>query len=150
MKYIETDDAEDENDITDSDEEFFNQSLPAPPSFFFIPRSAWRNLRKKQKRNHFKGMQWTNVISKGIRSVNPYCSFAFLGHSVKVIGSKTNAPLFKCSGYCLFSDCPVEVDIVVHSEATLQAHMSFRGDMVVHSKTELKRRSVRADDQKKK
>lgn len=105
-------------------------------------------MEKTKKKGHFKGLQWTNIISTGICTVHPHCSFAFIGHKVKLQGSTRNAPLFKCSGYCL-SDCPVEVNVVVHSENTLEAHVSFRGDMVVHSKIELQRRPVIADRQKK-
>ncbi|XP_047432832.1 uncharacterized protein LOC125000996 [Mugil cephalus] len=137
-----------DDDTYDKEEEFFIQSLPAPPSFFFVPRNAWTKLRKTQKKDHFKGLQWTNIISAGIRKIHPHCSFAFLGHRVKVRGSKRNAPLFKCSAHCLFSDCPVEADVIVHSETTLKAHVYFRGETAVHSKTELQRRPVRADKQK--
>lgn len=38
------------------------------------------------------------------------------------LGSTRKAPLLKCSAYCLFSDCPVEV-VVVDSETTLKAHI---------------------------
>lgn len=55
-----------------------------------------------------------------------------------------NAPVFKCSGYCMFSDCPVDV---LKNESTLKAQVSFRGGMVVHSKRELQRRPARADMQ---
>lgn len=50
----------------------------------------------------------------------------------------------------MFTDCPVEVDVVVHSEKTLKAQVSFRGDMSVHNKTELQqnRQPVRANAQK--
>ncbi|XP_057198393.1 uncharacterized protein LOC130559383 isoform X2 [Triplophysa rosa] len=132
----------------DREDKFFTESVPAPPSFFFIPQTAWETLRKKQKNDHFKGLQWTNVISSGIRTVHPYCSFAFTGHRVQIQGSTRYAPVFKCSGYCMFTDCPVEVEVVVHSEKTLKAHVSFRGDMSVHNKRELQRRPVRADAQK--
>lgn len=88
------------------------------------------------------------MISSGIHTIHPHCSFAFTRHRVKIQGSTRNTPAFKCSGYCLFTDCPVEVDVVVHSENTLKAQVSFRGDMVVHNKAELQRRPVRAGDQK--
>ncbi|KAL1276614.1 hypothetical protein QQF64_036237 [Cirrhinus molitorella] len=70
------------------------------------------------------------------------------GHWVKRHGSIRNTPVFKCSGYCMFTDCPVEVDVTVHSEKLLKAQVSFSGGMVVHNKTELRRRPVRADAQK--
>lgn len=122
----------------DKEDEFFTLRVPASPSFF-IPRAAWKKLRKKQKKDHFKGLQWTHIISSGIRTIHPHCSFAFTGHRVKKQGSTRNSPVFKCSGYCLFTDCPVEVDVVVHSENSLKAQVSFKGDMLVHSKTELQR-----------
>lgn len=141
---------DDKDDIThDKEKEFFVQNLPPPPSFFFIPRNDWTKLRRNQKNTHFKGLQWTNIVSAGIRKIHPHCSFAFLGHRVKVQGSKRVSPLFKCSAQCSFSDCPVEVDVIVHNETTLKEHASFRGEKVVHCKTELQRRPVKADDKKK-
>lgn len=109
---------------------------------------AWRKLQKQQRKDHFKGLQWCNIISTGIRTIHPHCSFAFTGHRAKRHGSIRNTPVFKCSGYCMFTDCPVEVDVVVHSENMLKAQVSFRGDREVHNKTELRTRHVRADGQK--
>jgi len=128
------------------EEEFFAESVPAPS--FFYSSNCLEKTKKKQKKDHFKGLQWTNIISLGIRTIHPHCSFAFRGHRVKILGSTRTTPAFKCSSYCLFTDCPVEVEVVVHSEKTLKAQVLFSGDMVVHSKTELQRRPVRADEQK--
>lgn len=132
----------------EDDPDFFSVSLPQAPVFFFISRCAWNNLRKKQSKDHFKGLQWTNVISAGIGSIHPYCSFAFTGHRVKVKGSRLESPLFTCSAYCMFQDCPAEVDVVVDSEAALKACVSFRGATVVHSHMEIQRWPIRADGQK--
>lgn len=88
-------------------------SVPAPPSFFIIPQTAWKKLRKKTKKG--------SLLSSGIRTIHPHCSFAFTCHRVKIQGWTRNTPAFKCSGYGLFTDCPVQVDVVVHSENTLKA-----------------------------
>lgn len=47
----------------------------------------------------------------------------------------------------MFSDCPVGVHVVVLSETTLKAQVYFSGDSNIHSKKELQKRPVRADDQ---
>lgn len=65
---------------------------------------------------------------------------------MKVQGAKRVSSFFKCSAQCLFSDCPVEVDVIVHNESTVKAHVTFRGAKSVHSNPEL--RPVRAGDNK--
>lgn len=120
-------------------------NLTDKPEYFLIPEDEWKELRKRQHKNHFKSLHWTNVMAEGIRSVHPFCSFAFKRHSVKPIGSNRKGPLFTCSAYCLFEDCPVEVQVKVLDESSLKANLMFKGETVKHSCEELKRRPVRAD-----
>ena len=127
----------------DSDTLFFIKELPQQPCFFFISAEDWAYLRKRQNRHQFKTSQWTHVISKGIRTVHSYCSFAFKRHSVKPIMSSRDTPLFTCLGYCMFDDCPVCVEVKVDNESSLKAMVTFQGDCVRHSRDELKRRPVR-------
>jgi len=117
------------------EEEFFTERVPAPS--FFYSSNCVEKTKKKTKKGSLQGIAVDQLSNK-----------AFRGHRVKILGSTRNTPAFKCSGYCLFTDCPVEVDVVVHSEKTLKTQVLFSGDMVVHSKTELQRRPVRADEQK--
>lgn len=106
-------------------------------------------LQKPSKEGPLLGTAMDKQISTGILRIHPPCSFAFLGQGVKVCGSRRNGPLFKCTAHCMISDCPVEVEVIVHSETTLKAHVYFTGDTKVHSKTELQRRLVRADNKKR-
>ncbi|XP_016393637.1 uncharacterized protein LOC107728078 [Sinocyclocheilus rhinocerous] len=132
---------------TQSSEEeikFFTCSLPRQPCFFFIERKDWQELRQHQEGRLFQGLQWTNVIAKGIKSIHPYCSFAFKRHRVKTLGSQTQGPIFTCKGYCRFEDCPVEVHAEVADESSLKAAVVFSGGDVCHNSKELQRRPVRA------
>ncbi|KAL0166046.1 hypothetical protein M9458_037890, partial [Cirrhinus mrigala] len=129
---------------SEEDIKFFLCSLPCQPCFFFIERKDWQELRQHQKGRLFQGLQWTNVIAKGIKSIHPYCSFAFKRHRVKTVGSQTQAPIFTCEGYCCFEDCPVEVKAEVADESSLKAAVVFSGGDVCHNSKELHRRPVRA------
>ena len=69
-------------------------------AFFFIDRKEWDELKRKWQQRRFKGLQWTNLISKRIRSIHPYCSIFFRGHTLKVSGSQKPGPESSCLGYC--------------------------------------------------
>ncbi len=127
------------------EEKCFTCALPAQPCFFFIEEKEWQALRKHQYGRLFQGLQWTNLIAKGIRSVHPYCSFVFKRHSVKTLLSQKPGPVFTCVGYCRFTDCPVRAHVEVTDECTLKATVVFSGGDVCHNTHELKRRPVRAD-----
>ncbi|CAK6965266.1 hypothetical protein D5F01_LYC10977 [Scomber scombrus] len=118
-------------DCSASNEEYLTHSLPPPPCFFFIDQK-WTKLRKKQHCRGFKTLNRTSVMAKGIRRDHPYCSFGFKHHSVKSIGSRRSGPVSTCSGYCLFDDCPVEVEIKVEEESSLKAEVIFSVDLVSH------------------
>ncbi|XP_028991434.2 uncharacterized protein LOC114846544 isoform X3 [Betta splendens] len=133
------------NDNEDQDK-YFSHPVPKRPCFFFIPEADWNHLRSKQHKCRFKTLDWTNVIAQGIRSVHPFCSFAFKRHTVKAAGSIRTGPLFSCAGYCRFEECPVEVFVEVNNELSLKATVTFKGDKVWHSCNVLKRRPVRAND----
>ncbi|KAK7877304.1 hypothetical protein WMY93_031996, partial [Mugilogobius chulae] len=124
------------------DSKYFILPLPKGPNFFFIKRSDWQKLRSKQKKRQFKTLDWTNIVAAGVRSVHPYCSFAFKRHDVKIIGSTRKSSVFTCSGSCTFKKCPVKVTVVIKSEISLKAHVYFEGSSVLHS-NEIKRRPVR-------
>lgn len=140
-------DSTSEDSNVSNDDLFFRHKLTRHPCFFFfLNREIWRDLSKRQKQCQFTDLQWTNVISKGIHSVHPYCSIAFKRHHVKIKGSKRKGPLFHCLGYCTFADCPVCVEVTITHESTLKAIVTFQGDEVCHSLEELRRRHVRADE----
>lgn len=101
--------------------------------------------KKQRRKTGFKGLQWTNVISKGLKTVYPYCSIAFKRHRLKVPGPIKAGPEFWSLGYCRFDDCPVTVTVSVQSEADLKATVKFQGEQSIQNRTELKRRPVRAD-----
>ncbi|KAF4097933.1 hypothetical protein G5714_021941 [Onychostoma macrolepis] len=135
---------------SEAEDKFFRCSLPQEPCFFFIDKKEWQDLRKHQKGRCFQGLQWTNVIAKGIRSIHPYCSFGFKRHSVKTQQSLKNTPLFKCTGYCRFEDCPVNVTVEVTDEVTLKTAVLFTGGDVCHKTLESKLpRSVYLDSMQK-
>ncbi len=67
-----------------------------------------------------------NVISKGLRTIHPYCSIAFKRHRLKGLGLKQAGPEFLCLGYCRFDDCPVMVTVTVHSEKDFKATVGFQ------------------------
>ncbi|XP_039456745.1 uncharacterized protein LOC120433856 [Oreochromis aureus] len=129
-------------DSSSSGERFFTSGLPQQKTFFFINENEWKELRQHQSGRLFKGLQWTNIIASGIRTLNPYCSFGFRRHSVKKLSSRSKAPVFRCMGYCRFQDCPVTVDVVVYDEETLKAEVVFKGGEVCHNNKELKRQPV--------
>ena len=105
----------------------------------------WQSLRNSQVAQQFTGLEWTNVISKGIRSVHPYCSIAFKRRKVKVQGSSMKGPIFTTNGYCRFKDCEVKFKVEVSDESTLKACVFFTGGEVCHHHKELKTRPLRAD-----
>ena len=86
------------------------------------------------------------MIANGIRSLHPYCSFAFKRHSVKKVGSQRNTPLFTCSGHCRFDDCCVQVKVKVENESSLKAFVNFQGGDVRHNRQQLKRRPIRGEE----
>lgn len=131
---------------TSDEEGFVMIKLPQNPSFFFLDHKDWNIIKKKRKKRGFKGLQWTNIIAKGLRSIHPYCSFAFKRHRLKVLETKQSSPEFWCLGYCRFEDCPVTVTVTVDSEDDLKGTVEFQGEQSIHNLTELKRRPVRADD----
>lgn len=86
---------------------------------------SWFHTRdgqnKTQHKHQFKNLHLTNVIWKEIRSLHPYCSFAFKRHSVTTIGSQRTNPLFTCAGYCRFDDCCVQVNLKIENESSHKA-----------------------------
>ncbi|KAG7480098.1 hypothetical protein JOB18_043041 [Solea senegalensis] len=115
-----------------SEDNYFKGSLLPLPCFFFIDHKDWTKLRKRQHLHWFKTLNWTSVLAKGIQSIHPLCSFGFKEHRVKSISSSRSGPVIVCLGYCLFDDCPVEVDIVVQEESSLKALVKFSGSFVHH------------------
>lgn len=93
--------------------------------------------------NGFKCVEWTNVIAKGLKTIHPYCSFAFRRHRLKTLGSKRQGPHFRCLAYCRFQDCSVTATITVED---LKATVKFDGQQGKHSCTELRTRPVRGSN----
>jgi hypothetical protein len=128
-----------------SPDKYFVDSLPQCPAFFFVSKEDWKALRKTQVKRQFSSLDWTAVMSKGIKEVNPYCSFAFKRHAVKTVGSRRRGALFKASAYCAFEDCPVQVELTIDDDS-LRANLTFSGEFVRHSRRQLVRRPVRASE----
>ncbi|KAG8008870.1 Zinc finger MYM-type protein 1, partial [Nibea albiflora] len=120
---------------TDSTGNCYTRPLPQSPAFFFVPKEDWQALRQNQVGRQFSTLNWTNVVAKGIKDSNPYCSFAFKRHSVKPAGSRSRGPLFKA-----------EVKI---QDDTLKAQLTFRGEFIRHSRSQLVRRPVRGDERER-
>lgn len=127
---------------------FIKIRVPQKPTYFLLEKNEWKAIKTRRHQRGFKGLQWTNIISKGIRTIHPHCSIAFKRHRLKTPGSKKPSPEFWCFGYCRFEACPVTVTVTVNNEEDLKATVEFKGDMTLHNLTELKRRPVRADDRK--
>lgn len=125
---------------TSDEDGFIKIRVPQKPSYFFIERKEWNRIKRKRQKRGFEGLQWTNIISKGLRTIHPYCSIAFKRHRLKVLGSQKASPEFWCLGYCRFEDCPVMVTVTVDSEVDLKAKVEFKGEVSIHNPTELKRR----------
>lgn len=106
---------------------FYQEITTAAMLFFSISAEDWAYLHKKQHRNQVKTREWTNVMSKGIDTVQPYCSFAFKHHRVKPITSSKDTPLFTCFGYSMFDDCPVSVEVKVDSEKAIESNVDLPG-----------------------
>lgn len=87
-------------------------------------RKEWTILKHKGKDRGFAGLQWTNVIAKGVRTIHPFCSVAFLRHRLRVVGSN-KCPEFMCKGYCQFKDCPITFTVTVKSADDLKAKVEF-------------------------
>lgn len=82
---------------------------------------------------------------KGNKVNSPILQFWFQTPQRQNPAVTKNTPLFKCTGYCRFEDCPVNATVEVTDEVTLKTAVLFTGGDVCHSTTELKGRPVRAD-----
>ncbi|KAG7999431.1 hypothetical protein GBF38_000021 [Nibea albiflora] len=97
----------------------------------------------------FQPLNWTNVVAKGIKYSNPYCSFAFKRpFSEASRGPGGGGPLFKATAYCRFDDCPVEADVKIQM-IPLKAQLTFRGELIRHSRSQLVCRPVRGDERER-
>ncbi|KAK7877629.1 hypothetical protein WMY93_031641 [Mugilogobius chulae] len=123
--------------------------LPKSPSHFYIRRDQWALLMAQRKKRGFKGLRWTTIVARGIRSVFPYCSFAFTGHRLKMLNSTKKGPEFTCGGYCRFVDCPVTFRVILTTSKTLKADVWFSGGCAVHRVTDIRSRYVRSTDRSK-
>uniref|UniRef100_A0A1A8B0C6 Ubiquitin-like protease family profile domain-containing protein n=1 Tax=Nothobranchius furzeri TaxID=105023 RepID=A0A1A8B0C6_NOTFU len=99
-----------------------------------------RPKKKTQKGRLFKGLQWTNVVATGIKSVHPFYSFGF---TINTSQARSKTAVFSCKAYCRFKDCPVTVTVEVKDEKTLKADVLFQGGEVCHNTKEIKTRPVR-------
>uniref|UniRef100_A0A669CZJ1 PHD-type domain-containing protein n=4 Tax=Oreochromis TaxID=8139 RepID=A0A669CZJ1_ORENI len=131
------------SDSSNAEEEFYKCALPQQPCFFFIDHKDWEDLKKTQKGRLFKGMEWTNVVATGIKSIHPFCSFGFKRHTINTTQSRSKTAVFSCTAYCRFKDCPVTVKVEVKDEKTLKADVLFQGGEVCHNTKEIKTRPVR-------
>lgn len=130
-----------------SENGFIKIPVPHEPTFFFLERKDWANIKRQRGKREYSGLQWTNLIAEGLRTVYPYCSFAFKRHRVKAEASTRPGPAFWCLGYCRFEDCSVTVTLP--KEEDLKATVNFKGVECVHNKKETKTRPVRADNRYK-
>lgn len=104
---------------------------------FFIPRTAWTKLQKTQKKDHLKGMQWTNSIPAGIHTIQPH--FCILGYRVKcmvqhVIHLFLNALLNVCSvmyGKIELQKQPVRVEQTIKERYTSNFKTLFQGHSIL-------------------
>ncbi|CAL9684881.1 unnamed protein product [Knipowitschia caucasica] len=120
--------------------------LPLAPLQFSIEPKDWAKLTAKRHSTGFQGLEWTIVISKGIRTVFPYCSFGFKRHHLKRPNSSRKGPLFSCLAYCRFEDCKVEAKVTLESLKTLSAKLVLDNGPARHYAGDRKSRPVRASD----
>ncbi|KAI7814542.1 hypothetical protein IRJ41_021512, partial [Triplophysa rosa] len=133
--------------LTSSSDEsgFIKIKVPQKPQYFFLDRSEWEKIKQNRGKRGFKSLQWTNLISEGLRTIHPYCSLAFKRHRLKVLGSNKAKSEFWCCGYCRFEDCPITFTLSVGC-GDLKVSVEFKGGEAIHNRTELKRRPIRARD----
>lgn len=136
------------NSSADSNaEEDFFQMLFATATIlgFFFLSLIRKNGKKTQKGRLFQGLQWTNVIATGIKSVHPFCILVFKRQSIKTSQSRTKAPVFSCTAYCRIQDCPVTMKVVGNNEKTLKC-FPRRWGVPQHKRTENKMRCVESPE----
>jgi len=113
----------------------FKKELNVPFSI-----SVWKECRKSQKGRVFTNVSWRYEVIQGLKTVNAVCSFAFKRHAASLRDDNTlRGVIFRCEGYCIFSNC--NVTFVCQIDANLQLHARFQGD-VCHSLTEKASRYV--------
>ena len=77
-----------------------------------------------------------NTLIDIVRTLNPYCVFAFKQNRVKAQGSRKQAsPFFLGLLSCSFHDCPVKVKLKIQDEARQSIEIQFDGQ-VTHSSNE--------------
>ena len=64
---------------------------------------------------------------------------------MKAVGSGRHVALFKASAYCVFEDCPVQVELTIDDDS-LRANLTFTGEFVRYSRRQLERRPVCANE----
>ena len=91
----------------------FTHKLPKSASFL-LSDDQWIQLSKNTNGHSFRKNTWQQCITSGIKLSNKYCVFAFKRHYVSCSLKRKlrrNAYLFKITGKCTFSNCPVKVHI---------------------------------------
>lgn len=102
---------------SNAEEDFFQMLFATATILGFFLSLIRKNGKKTQKGRLFQGLQWTNVIATGIKSVHPFCILVFKRQSIKTSQSRTKAPVFSCTAYCRIQDCPVTMG---NNEKTLK------------------------------
>lgn len=125
-----------------SEVEHFSWNPPSSAEFT-LNKHTWDALLQTRKKRAFSDNSWTNCIIEGLKQSNPYCSFKFNTHRLKVADSRKKAGLhFACNGRCMFTGCSVVFRIAVQSIDTLLAKVNYTG-LVNHLANELRSRPVR-------
>lgn len=127
---------------SNAEEDFFQMLFATATILGFFLSLIRKNGKKTQKGRLFQGLQWTNVIATGIKSVHPFCILVFKRQSIKTSQSRTKAPVFSCTAYCRIQDCPVTMG---NNEKTLKC-FPRRWDVPQHKRTENKMRCVESPE----
>lgn len=112
--------------------------MSSPKGSFYINKSDWTYLKRKQQGRQIRDLQWTNIMATGIGNIYPLCTFAFKHHAMKC------PPLCTCKDYCSHRACPLPVAVEEIDEATLEANVSFQGEACHQLQHDCKRRPIRS------
>lgn len=75
-------------------------------------------------------LEGQNVIIDIVRSINPFCVFAFKQNRVKAVNSrKLSSPFYLGKLRCSLHDCPVTVKLVIKDEARDNIEIQFEGQV---------------------
>ena len=101
-----------------------------------ITADKWKQLLNRES------SEWKDICVNTMKTVNPYCSFAFKDSDKKLKkpGSrKKSGASFKCTGYCKFNGCPMKFKIEGYDR---HVKVLMKDGLVKHIKGQNKSRQI--------